>query len=83
LRGADLRGAKGFYLLPVQDPRGYLFPHAVKSYGGWRIRAGCRDFTIPEARSHWGERYGGDRWIGDMYLHACDWLEKMIAEDRA
>ena len=89
LRGADLswanlRGTKGIYLLPVQDPRGYSWPHGILcSDGEWRIRAGCRFFTIPEARAHWGETYKGNRRIGDMYLAAVDWLEKVIAEDYA
>jgi len=84
LRGVDLRRAKGIYLLPIQDPRGYSWPHAILcSDGEWHIRAGCRFFTIPEARDHWGESYEGNRRIGDMYLHAVDWLEKVIAEDYA
>ena len=92
LRGADLRytdllgayllEAKHFYLLPVQDPRGYSWPHAVQCDDGlWRIRAGCRFFTIAEARDHWGPSYLGGRRIGDMYLAAVDWLERVIAED--
>ena len=84
LRRANLSGAKCIYLLPVQDPRGYSWPHAILcSDEEWRIRAGCRFFTIPEARAHWGESYEGERRTGDMYLHAVDWLEKVIAEDYA
>jgi len=79
LRGANLYGAEGFYLLPAQDPRGHSFPHAVQHDGVWRIRAGCRDFSIAEARAHWGGGYEGERWIGDMYLYACDWLERRIS----
>ena len=81
LRHADLRYVQNFYLLPVQDPRGYTHPHAVLTEGGWRIRAGCRDHSIADAREHWGEGYTGLRSTGDMYLHACDWLEKMISEE--
>lgn len=80
LRGADLSGAKNFYLLPVQDPRGYMFTRASLTDLGWVISAGCRRFTIDQARSHWGESYSGERWIGDMYLHAIDWLEQRIAD---
>jgi len=80
LRSADLRSAENFYLLPVQDPRGYLFASAMLTPGGWRIIAGCRFFSVEEAREHWGESYAGERWIGDMYLYACDWLEMMTAE---
>ena len=82
LSRVDLRGTKGIYLLPVQDPRGYSWPHGILcSDEEWRIRAGCRFFTIPEAREHWGRTYRGNRRTGDMYLAAVDWLEKVIAED--
>ena len=84
LSWAEITGATGIYLLHAQDPRGYSWPHAIQCDGGeWRIRAGCRFFTIPEARDHWGESYEGERRIGDMYLAAVDWLEKVIAEDYA
>jgi len=77
---ADLCYAQNFYLLPVQDPRGYMFPRASLIDSGWVISAGCRRFTIDQARSHWGDSYTGERWIGDMYLHAIDWLEQRIAD---
>jgi hypothetical protein len=78
LRGADLRDVKGFVLLPVQDYRGYMHPHAIETASGWRIRAGCRDFSIDEAKRHWGLEYGGDRDQGDMYLYAVKWLERKL-----
>ena len=83
LRRADLRGTKGFHLLPVADPRGYVFAHAVLCGDVWRVRIGCRDFTIAEAREHWGASYQGERWIGDMYLHALDWFEERALKDGA
>ena len=76
LRSASLCDAKGFLLLPVQDPRGYSFPHAVL-HDQWMIHAGCRFFTIGQAKDHWGDHYPR-REIGDMYLHAVDWLESKI-----
>jgi hypothetical protein len=76
---ADLCFAKGILLLPVQDARGYSFAHANQTDGGWRIRAGCRNFSIAEAREHWGPGYCGDREQGDMYLYAVDWLERKLA----
>lgn len=78
LNGVDLSEAKGVILLPVQDYRGYSWPHAIQTDGGWRIRAGCRFFSLEEARMHWGDGYIGDRELGDMYLYACDWLEKKL-----
>jgi hypothetical protein len=86
LRFADLRGAafveaKGFILLPVQDPRGYSWSHATLTEDGWKIRAGCHLFTIEESKAHWGEDYTGDREIGDMYLYAIEWLEKKLKKE--
>jgi len=74
LRNTDLRNTEGFYLLPVQDKRGYCFAHAQLTDKGWQIRAGCRDFSVDEALEHWGDNYAGDREQGDMYLHAVNWL---------
>ena len=74
LSDADLSGAKNFYLLPAQDPRGYSFIHAVKSDRGWLIVSGCRRLTIGAATLHWGANYEGDRETGDMYLAAINWL---------
>ncbi len=80
LSGANFMGAKGFLLLPVQDTRGYSFAHAIETDEGWRIRAGCRDFSIEDAREHWGAGYKGDREQGDLYLYAVDWIEKKLQE---
>jgi len=43
LFGADLRGA---------DLRGFRFV-GVQHADGWRVKAGCRWFTVPEAIEHW------------------------------
>ena len=79
LSGADLRGVSGFLLLPVQDIRGYSFIHAVL-HEEWMVRAGCRLFTIQEARERWGSKSYPDRDRGDDYLYAIDWLERKIAK---
>ena len=80
LREANLREASGLILLPVADPRGYSFVHAIQVGDVWRVRSGCRDFTIADARAHWGDGYQDDREIGDMYLHGIDWLEAKLAK---
>ena len=36
-----------------KDSRGYQFI-GVKIRGQWRIIAGCRNFSLADARSHWG-----------------------------
>ena len=67
LNHANLSGAVGVLLLPVQDNRGYAFCHAVECGDEWRVRVGCRDYSIAKAREHWGTSYKGDRQQGDMY----------------
>jgi len=61
LRGADLRGAnlseanlRGAKACvdAGQDRRGYRFV-GIHHADGWRIAAGCRWFTLAEARAHW------------------------------
>jgi hypothetical protein len=78
LRWSDFRGAKGMLLLPVQDMRGYSFCHAIETDSGWRIRAGCRDFSIDEAKAHLGSEDYPDRQRGDDYLYAIEWLERKL-----
>jgi len=51
LGGANLYGAKG-YCDAGYDSRGYHF-FGVQQADGWRVKAGCRWFTIPEAIEHW------------------------------
>ena len=51
LRGADLSRAIGFRCLGY-DARGYHF-RAVLFETGWRVTAGCRNFSYEEALIHW------------------------------
>ena len=80
LHRADLSGAIGFHLLPIQDARGFAFPHAVLTYDGWRVRAGCRDLSITEALAHWGSPDYPDAKRGALYVHAIHWLMAEIAQ---
>ena len=77
LRGADLCGASGCILLTETD-HGY---HVVAGFreGEWRIWAGCRDFTIQEAREHWGAPDYHTPLSGRRVVACLDWLEKEIA----
>jgi hypothetical protein len=43
-----------------KDSRGYWFA-PVKARGRWRIIAGCRNYSIAEARAHWGPSGESDR----------------------
>ena len=58
LRGADLSGARDFICLGW-DSRGYHF-RGVRWADGWRVNAGCRWFTVPEAVAHWTEAGNAD-----------------------
>ena len=51
LSGANLSGTTS-YRCGGWDSRGYHF-RAVLFASGVRITAGCRDFTLSEARAHW------------------------------
>ena len=83
LRDADLHDAHQCVVLPVGDSRGYV-PVAVWTDNCyWRIFAGCRSFTVAEARRHWGEGYKGDRETGDKYLYALDWLMQAHPVDKS
>ena len=56
LRGANLRGCifgrSTSAIFLGTDTRSYDFV-AIRHDDGWRIKAGCRWFTLPEAVSHW------------------------------
>ena len=43
-----------------KDSRGYYFTGMLVA-GKWRIRAGCRDFSLEKAREHWGACGESDR----------------------
>ena len=44
---------------------GYRFLLTRTDPGEWRVKAGCRNFTLPEARTHWGERRPAGDPLGD------------------
>jgi hypothetical protein len=55
------------------DSRGYWFT-GMHINGEWRIRAGCRDFTIDRSLRHWGSGGQSDR------PDCLALVEKIIAE---
>ena len=55
------------------DSRGYWFS-AVKQNGAWRIRAGCRDFSVAAALAHWGSGGQSDN------PECLALVEKIVAE---
>jgi len=81
LSGADLRDAEGVHLL-TQTDHGYLV-HATWR-DGWRVVAGCRDFSMAEAREHWGAADYPIPSSGSRIVALLDWLEKQpVPEDDA
>ncbi|MDE2021202.1 MAG: hypothetical protein KGJ13_12775, partial [Patescibacteria group bacterium] len=48
------------YIFVGIDSRGYVF-EGVKVRGQWRVMAGCRNQSIPNARKHWGAGGHSDR----------------------
>jgi hypothetical protein len=67
-------GDKPLYPL-IRDTRGYV-GIIYKKDGVLIIKSGCHNFNFTEAKKHWGEKYHGDRTIGDMYLNAIEKAEK-------
>ena len=88
LSRADLSRAKGVHYATIGPVDGWMVSLTLTS-GGLRISAGCRYFSVPEAREHWGDP---TRWTkgaspehGARMLHAVnallalavDWPEKL------
>ena len=48
------------YVFAGVDSRGYLF-EGVTIRGQWRVIAGCRNYSIVDARQHWGPGGPSDR----------------------
>ncbi|MFQ5990828.1 MAG: pentapeptide repeat-containing protein [Nitrospiraceae bacterium] len=86
LTRAYLADVRGIIAAPIADPRGHTAFFWKKRQGSWWVNSGCRSTTIAQARKHWGEYYLSratadmtSREIGDQYLRAFDWLEKLLA----
>ena len=83
LYGADLYNATGILTLPVAEPRAYRWV-AVAHSDGWRIAAGCRWFTVAEARAHWQcPSYSGPQSVRETVGPALDRLERQRPCGRA
>ncbi len=80
LRGVDLVGATGLLFL-TQTDHGYL---VYASWVGteWRIMAGCRNFSIPEARAHWSSSDYRLPQSGSRIVALLDWLEKQPTPEK-
>jgi len=78
LREADLCWVKGFHLL-TQTDHGYLVYATWR--GEWRVIAGCRDFSVAEARVHWGSPDYHLPSSGSRIAALLDWLEQQPAPE--
>lgn len=65
----DFTGCKGIVDAGT-DPRGYRFIGVAGEDGAWMVKAGCRWFTLDEARAHWGHKSNDD---------AMDRVERIVA----
>jgi len=83
LGGADLRGADlgGAYLGeqwiiqgPVRSDGYFFFYMRLKDEAEPKVRAGCRWFTMAEARTHWMTTRAGTP-LGDETIAILDYLE--------
>jgi len=77
LLGANLSGTRGFHLL-TQTDAGYTVYASLRD-GEWRVIAGCRDFSIAEARAHWGSPDYHTPSSGRRVVACLDWLESELA----
>ena len=82
LSRADLRGAKHILVIPNHfDTRGYWPALLVEYKDGLHIQVGCRNYTLTEARNHWGAGYDGVTTIGYGYVWLCDYAEACHTQD--
>jgi hypothetical protein len=66
--------------VPISEPRSYTWLAIVED-GQWIIRAGCRKFTISEAREHWlSDNYDGPETIKLTIEAALNWVESQPIE---
>jgi uncharacterized protein YjbI with pentapeptide repeats len=73
LRGANLSGAKGI-IASTERADGYRFVGWATN-GVLQINAGCRDFSIKEAREHWGKKRPIGTALGDETRLILDHIE--------
>lgn len=64
LRDALLAGIRvdgtDYFINAGMDNRGYYFNGVYHKQGGWMISAGCRWFSVAQAKDHWGAKYNLD-----------------------
>ena len=81
LRGCDLRWAVGIRHLTTTDHGHAVVAQQREATGEWRILAGCRDFSIEEARAHWSASDYHTPASGRRIIANIDWLEAELARE--
>ena len=76
--GANLRDAAGCVHLTETDHGYVVFATCRKEQV--RIIAGCRDFSVAEARAHWGSNGYHTPLSGRRVVAVLDWLEREIKD---
>jgi hypothetical protein len=80
LSGADLSGAYlgGQWIIsgPTRSDGYVFFLMRITQYPEPHVIAGCRDFSMPEARKHWQDTRAGTA-LGDETFAILDCLEAM------
>ena len=74
---AGVSGSARVYGIMRSD--GYCFIYVPCADDKWRVIAGCRYFTMDEARSHWGSPDYRDAKLATETLVILDCLEKLRA----
>ena len=79
LYGANLTGARHIADRVIDGglrSDGYKFLLTRTEPGAWRVRAGCRDLTVTEAREHW-ERTRKGTLLGNETMMILDHMESV------
>ena len=63
----------------VKRSDGYVFTYCRCSDRVFRVSAGCRYFTLEEARNHWTSTRGGTK-LGEETLSILDFLESQVSK---
>ena len=76
LQGANLRSAIGLVYLTQTDVGYLVLAQQPEPEVPWRIRAGCRDFSIDEAIAHWSAPTYHTPASGRRCVAAIEWFKK-------
>lgn len=63
------------------DRRCYVLAAWRRKDGFIMFNAGCRCYTLDEAKAHWGSKYYDDPKLGKQYVAACEFLHTLFDEE--